>query len=179
VDIRFVARNIEVPEAIEKQMREKLLKLEKFYDRILDAQVRVTYTRGMHVVEITLDANGTILRGEEYASDLRTAFEGAIKIIERRIKKHKSYIKDRAHFKTHDVVGALKDLKPATASEEEKPEGIVRVKRISLQPMTPQEAAMQMELLGHDFFLFEDADSGNVNVVYRRKQGGYGLIEPQ
>lgn len=179
MDVRFVARNVELPEAVEEQMREKLLKLEKFYDRILDAQVRVTYTRGMHVVEITIDANGAILRGEEHAPDLRTAFEGAVKIIERRVKKHKSYLRDRAHFKTHDVAGALKELKPTTASEEEKAEDIVRVKRISLHPMTPQEAAMQMELLGHDFFLFQDADSGNVNVIYRRKEGGYGLIEPQ
>ena len=103
MDVRFVTRNVELPEDIRDYMEKKLDKLEKFFDRILYAQVALNYKRGMNVVEITVNANGVVMRGEDYAPDLRKAFDKALKNIERRVKKHKSYLTDKGRMKAQDL----------------------------------------------------------------------------
>ena len=136
-----------------------------------------SFGRGLYTVEVTTDANGVIMRGQESASDMRKAFDQALKNLERQIKRHNAYLKDRAQLKTHDISFDL----PISEPQEKAPEaekGIVKMKRFPLRPMTAEEATMQMDLLGHEFFLFKNADSGAVNAVYKRKNGGYGLLEP-
>ncbi len=177
MDIRFVTRNVNISDTSKAYMESKLSKLEKFFDRILDTQVVVSYTRGMYTVEITSDVNGVIMRGENYAPDIRKAFDKALKNIERQIKRHKSYLQDRVQLKTHDISFGIEpaDNRPV----EEEAIFFERRKRIPIKAMTPEEATLQMNLLGHDFFVFRNADTGLINVVYRRKSGGYGLIEPE
>ncbi|ACZ18980.1 sigma 54 modulation protein/ribosomal protein S30EA [Thermanaerovibrio acidaminovorans DSM 6589] len=180
MDVRFVARNVELQNSVKDLMEKKLGKLERFFDRILDTQVAVDFKRGMYVVEITSNINGMVMRGEDYAPDLRKAFEKSLKNIERQVKRHKDMLVDRLQLKTKDISFEL-ETEPFVA-EEEKQEGgvnIVKVKRFPVRVMTPEEAALQMDLLGHSFFLFRDGDTGDLNVVYRRKEGGYGVLKPE
>ncbi len=174
MEVRFVTRNVELPGDIKDYMEKKLFKIEKFFDRILDTQVALNYKRGMNVVEITSNVNGVVMRGEDYAPDLRKAFDKALKNIERQVKKHKSYLTDKVRMKVQDISFDIDpELIPAPARE------IVKRKKFTVDVMTPVEATMQMDLLGHSFFLFKNDETGAINVVYRREEGGYGLLEPR
>lgn len=184
MDIRFVTRNIEMPDVVRDHMEMKLTKLEKFFEKILNSQVEISHSRGMYVVEITSNVNGVIMRGENYAPDLRKAFDKALRSIERQIKRHKEYLKDKIQMKTHDISFDLGEILAEGArqevEEEEDEKEIVKIKKFPLRPMSPQEATMQMDLLGHSFFVFRNAEEDDsLNVVYRRRSGGYGLIVPQ
>ncbi len=181
MEVRFVTRNVELPGDIKEYMEKKLFKIEKFFDHILDTQVALNYKRGMNVVEITANVNGVIMRGEDYAPDLRKAFDKALKNIERQVKKHKSYLTDKGRMKVQDFSFDLApELTPAHPVETEEPvREIVKTKRFAVDVMTPIEATMQMDLLGHSFFLFKNDETGAINVVYRREAGGYGLLEPK
>lgn len=181
MDIRYVLKNLELPDVVRDTMEKKLGKLEKFFDRILDTQVEVHHKRGMFVVEITANVNGIIMRGEDYAPDIRKAFEKSLKNIERQVKRHKDALKD--HSRGNEPLGEISfDIEAIlpTADEEQGGErdAIVKVKRFPFRLMTAEEATMQMDLLGHSFFVFRNADSGDTNVVYRRHEGGYGLLQP-
>lgn len=182
MDVRFVTRNVELPADVKDYMEKKLIKIEKFFDRILDTQVALNYKRGMNVVEITSNVNGLVMRGEDYAPDLRKAFDKALKNIERQVKKHKSYLTDKARMKVQeisfDLDPSLAQLSPAE-EKEELVRDIVKMKKFTAEVMTPIEATMQMDLLGHSFFLFKNASTGAINAVYRRDAGGYGLLEPR
>ena len=176
MDIRFITRGVELKDDLKDYMENKMSKLERFFSRIIDGQVVMSFGRGLFTVEITSNANGVIMRGQSSAPDMRKAFDQGLKNLERQIKRHNAYLKDRAQLKTHDVSFEL----PVTEKELPIPpeEEIVKVKSFPLRPMSAKEATMQMDLLGHEFFLFKNADSGAVNVVYKRKDGGYGLLEP-
>ncbi len=179
MEVRFFTRNIELPGDIKDYMEKKLLKIEKFFDRILDTQVVLNYKRGMNVVEITANVNGVIMRGEDYAPDLRKAFDKALKNIERQVKKHKSYLTDKARMKVQEVSFDIDSDIVAPQQEREESHEIVKRKKFSVDVMTPVEATMQMELLGHPFFVFKNYETGEINVVYRREEGGFGLLEPK
>ena len=145
MEVRFFTRNVELPGDIKDYMEKK------------------NYKRGMNVVEITANVNGVIMRGEDYAPDLRKAFDKALKNIERQVKKHKSYLTDRARMKVQDVSFDIDpEIIAASAPEKEEPHEIVKRKKFSVDVMTPLEATMQMDLLGHSFFIFknrgDDAD---------------------
>lgn len=181
MEVRFVTRNVEVPEEAKDLMEKKLSKVEKFFQKIGDVQVVLDHKRGMNIVEITADVNGLTMRGEDYAPDMRKAFEKSLKSIERQVKRHKDYLKDRTHIKTRDISF---DLPPDVFQdyrdqEDASPRDIVKKKRFPVTVMLPAEATRQMDLLGHNFFVFRNGDSGEFNVVYRRHDGGYGLLEPQ
>ncbi len=182
MDIRYVAKGVEIPDDIRDLMEKKLGKLEKFFQKILDTQVEIMHKRGMFVVEITSNVNGVIMRGEDYAPDMRKAFEKSLKNIERQVKKHKESLKDRSHMRSlaQDMDISF-DLDSVILSEEERmeKEEVVKVKSFPVRPMSVEEATMQMDLLGHSFFAFRNADDGEFNVVYRRHEGGYGLLHPE
>ena len=175
MDIRFVQRNTEIDGKLREYMEKKISKMEKFFRKILNCQIVVTEHKGSFNVETTANANGVILRAEENAKEPRQAFDQALKNLERRIKKYNSYLKDRAQL------GAGEDF---SFSLDEVPEVdanapvIDKVKKVEVHPMDPVEAAMQMELVGHEFFMFQNAATGEINVVYKRKENSYGLLEP-
>jgi putative sigma-54 modulation protein len=161
-------------------MEKKVGKIEKFFDRIIDTQVALNFKRGMNVVEITSNVNGVVMRGEDYAPDLRKAFDKALKNIERQVKRHKGYLTDKARMKVQDFSFDIDpELLPAYPDKEEMSREIVKTKKFNVDVMTPIEATMQMDLLGHSFFIFKNDQSGGINVVYRREEGGYGLLEPK
>ena len=182
MDVRFVTRNVELVDSIKDHMEKKLGKLDRFFDRILDTQVSVDIKRGMYVVEITSNVNGMVMRGEDYAPDLRKAFDKSLKNIERQVKRHKDVLTDRLQLKTREISFEL-EPEPFPVEPEKLEESgaveIVKTKRFPVRVMTAQEAALQMELLGHSFFIFRSADTGDFSVVYRRHEGGYGVLEPR
>ena len=180
MEVRFLTRNVELPAEVKEYMEKKVGKIEKFFDKIIDTQVALNFKRGMNVVEITSNVNGVVMRGEDYAPDLRKAFDKALKNIERQVKRHKGYLTDKARMKVQDFSFDIDpELLPAYPDKEEMSREIVKTKKFNVDVMTPIEATMQMDLLGHSFFIFKNDQSGGINVVYRREEGGYGLLEPK
>lgn len=180
MDVRFVSRGASAGDDQKDLMESKLEKLEKFFDKINDVQVVLDFKRGMNIVEITTSVKGLVIRGVDHAPDQRVAFEKALKNIERQIKRHKDFVRDRAHIKNQDISFDLPaDLYGDLREEDEGPTEIVKSKRFPVTVMHPAEAIRQMDLLGHSFFIFRNGDTGEFNVVYKRHDGGYGLLEPQ
>ncbi len=149
---------------------------------IQQAAVEITYESKLprhrqYVVQVTLKAKGAVLRAEERGPDPRSTIDRVRDVLERRVRDWKG----RLYFQGRRETAAIKEAIMARASEDVAPAAladIVRTKTHETKPMFPEDAMEQMELLGHDFFLFLNAESGQHNVVYRRQDGGYGVIEP-
>ena len=174
MDIRFVQRGCEIDDRLKDYMEKKISKLEKFFKRIMNCQIVVTHHKGSFNVETTANANGVILRAEEDAPEPRKAFDQSLKNLERRIKKYNSYLKDRAQLGAGEEFTFSVD----EAEQDVNAPAIDKVKKVEVHPMEAPEAVMQMELVGHAFFVFQNAASGEINVVYKRGENSYGLIEP-
>lgn len=173
--------NIEVTEAIRNYVEKKVGKLERYFDNAPDATAHVNlkvYTEKTAKVEVTIPLPYLLLRAEETSPDLYASVDLVVDKLERQIRKFKTKINRR----TRET--ALVDVEPIFAldvnADEETKEAeidIVRTKRLSLKPMDSEEAVLQMNMLGHNFFIFEDAETNGTSIVYRRKDGKYGLIE--
>lgn len=176
LDIR--GKNIEVTNALREYTTKRLSKLEKYLDEVKEAQVALSVEGTVHKVEVTIPLNGIILRGEEATDDMYTSIDMVEEKLEKQLEKYKTKL-----YRHHRGVGfkqAVKEEIEQELKDESAPEPfkIVRTKRFALKPMDEEEAIMQMNLLGHNFFVFFNAESEEVNVVYKRKDGNYGLIEP-
>lgn len=165
--------NFEVTEALKEYVQKRLGKINKYFDVNTEAQVVLATLRGLHTVEVTVGINGMILRAEETTGDMYASVDLVGDKLERQIDKYKT----RINRKPRQAGGlkALTELPPVTEETELQ---LVKTKRFPVKPMPVEEAILQMNLLGHDFFVFANADSDQVNVVYRRRDGNYGLIEP-
>lgn len=167
-------KNIEITDALRDYAERKVAKVAKFFEKSpLGSQVTLSTERGFHIVEITVQVDGLLLRAEEKTSDMYASIDGAIDKIERQVHKFKTRINRRLREENRVV------LEPIASQKEQLEPQIKRTKRFAIKPMSAEEAVMQMDLLGHDFFVFSNSDSDQVNVVYRRKDGHYGLIEPE
>jgi len=176
---KFVGRNVDVTEALKNYVERKTERLDRYFDQIVDAKVVLSLAGSPHVerrakAEIQLNVPGGIIRVEESDPDMYAAIDRAVEVLEKQLKRFKG----RMMGKRHSGLGA--PPAPVAAEEEEEPfePEIVRVKRFEMKPMTPEDAALQMEALGHAFFVFRNADTDEINVIYRRHDGNYGLIEP-
>lgn len=179
MDTRFVMRSVKLPGELKEYMEKKVGKLEKFFDKILGTQIALNFKRGMYVVEITSNINGVVMRGEDYAPDLRQAFDKALKNIERQVKRHKDYLTEKVRMKVQDISFDIDpELFTTPDDESDADKGIVKIKKFNVGVMMAEEATRQMDLLGHNFFIFKNDETGDINVVYRRESGGYGLLEP-
>ena len=180
MEVRFVQRGTEIDAGLKSYMESKVSKLEKFFSRILNSQVVVSFHKGNYNVETTANANGVILRAEENAQDPRRAFDQALKNLERQIKRHNSYLKDKGQFNSEaDFTFSIESVTDSSKEDWSAYDPVIeKVKRIPLHPMDAKEAVMQMELVGHSFFMFQNGETGDVNVVYKRKDGNYGQLEP-
>lgn len=164
---------------------EKLARLERWLPRLAEATVEVSHeeTRSSadrYCVQITVHAGQTILRAEERAADPRTALEEAADVLARQARRHKTRLGDRHHdakLKESTISAAFDERE--IADDEYVAGKIVRTKRFEAKPMSTEEALAQMDLLGHDFFLFMDAASGEYALLYKRDDGDYGLLAPQ
>lgn len=180
--IEYHGRNCEVTQRFKQHAEPRIGSLENHFDRINEVRITLASQRAWKTVEITLEAGGLLLRSEERTNDELASFDKALDRLERQLRRYRDRVTDHTRtsirkLSEEDVEVAVE---PADADEAAEPGAIkiIRTKAHAVKPMTPEEAALQMELLGHDFFLFFDEQSEQVEVVYRRRDGGYGLIEP-
>lgn len=176
--INIIGRQLSVYDDTKEMIIEKLSKLDKYFGEEGSATVTLSHKRNLATLEVTIKASNTLFRSEVDAESFRDALDKSIDNIERQIRKNKTRLRKKLRE------GILTDADIATASMEpaDEPEGsdiIIRTKKFEYTPMSPEEAIMQMNLIGHTFFVFNDAVTGKTCVVYTRKDGNYGLIEPE
>lgn len=183
--IHVKGKHVEVTDALKSYIDKKLARLEKYFHEIREANVILSVQRGMHIVEVQLEGDGVLLRGEERrGSDMYASIDEVVEKLETRVKKFKGKLYGKSTEAGPREKSAIKDrvMEEAFGPEEEAESvempAIVRTKQFALKPMTPEEAANQMELLHHDFYVFRNSETEEVNVVYKREDGNYGLIEP-
>lgn len=187
VMIRYNVRgeNIEVTAAIRSYVEKKISKIEKYFNDVPEATAHVnlkTYSDKTAKVEVTIPVPYIVLRAEETSPDLYGSIDLVADKLERQIRKYKTKINRRKHESVPEPVDPLRgtDFEGDNVEEDEEDDlAIVRTKRLSLKPMNSEEAVLQMNMLGHDFFIFEDADTNGTSIVYRRNDGRYGLIETE
>ncbi|EUJ24177.1 hypothetical protein PGRAN_05636 [Listeria grandensis FSL F6-0971] len=176
--------NIEVTEPIRDYVEKKIDKLERYFSEAPDANVHVNlkvYSDKNAKVEVTIPLKNLVLRAEETSGDLYASIDLIVDKLERQIRKHKTKVNRKFRDKgaEHDYF-AFSEVNSSVAPDEFENDSeldIVRTKEFSLKPMDSEEAVLQMNLLGHSFFVYTDAESDGTNIVYRRKDGKYGLIE--
>jgi putative sigma-54 modulation protein len=173
MQITVTARSGEISEGVKEYAAKKLKKLERLLPQIESVQITEAKERAWHIVEITLMANGMLIRGQERSGEMRSAIDLLVDKLERQVKKYREKLNSRPrHAGVAEAAGAEEE------SAEGGPGNIVRCKRFAMKPISPDEAAAEMELLGHDFYVFTNSETEEVNVIYRRRDGNYGLIEP-
>jgi len=169
--LTITGRQMTVRESLKELAETKLSKYDRFFDDKAEAQVTFSSRHGMEMVEITIVSNGTFFRAEEGDETFRNAIDKAVDALDRQLRKNKTRLEKRLRDGAFDVL--------PEEEEDEREEKVIRVKTYPFKPMSVEEAAMQMDLLGHQFFVFVDQDDEKTCVVYRRKDGDYGLIKPQ
>ncbi|MGE5614591.1 MAG: ribosome hibernation-promoting factor, HPF/YfiA family [Bacillota bacterium] len=171
----FSGKNFDVTDSLKTRVAKKLGKLEKFFSSQTEAHVRMSVQRNKPILEVTIPADGVILRAEVSSDDMYSCIDKAEDILERQIRKHKTRLEKRLHTGVFKPEYFNKDIDV----EEETDFKVVKTKRFDVKPMPVEEAILQMNLLGHEFFVFSNAETNRVNVVYKRRDGNYGLIEPE
>lgn len=174
MDINVRGKNMEVTDALKDYAQKRIGKLEKYLEGFGIAQVKMEVKKDRHKVEVTVPINGMILRGEEATGDMYASIDLVVDKLEKQIEKYKGKLCEKRLARS---AGAKTVVAAATEQQKNEPQ-IVKTKRFAMKPMVVEEAVMQMNMLGHSFFVFFDADTEQVNVVYMRKDGNYGLIEP-
>ncbi|MBQ9563674.1 MAG: ribosome-associated translation inhibitor RaiA [Lachnospiraceae bacterium] len=171
----IVGKNMEVHERLSNQVMKKLDKLDKYFADDVEAQVTLSTVKDSKKVEVTIPTKGQLIRAEQTTGDMYASIDAVEEIIERQLRKYKTRMLSKKKGAKDAFNEAFLDAEPEV-SEDIK---ITRVKRFAVKPMDPEEACLQMELLGHNFFLFQDAESEGISVVYKRNDGTYGLIEAE
>lgn len=180
-------QNVEVTPAIKEYVTDKFARLDRFFETPEEVETKVLFKVYDHMqrIEATVFANRVILRIDEKQDDLYAAIDVAVDKLERQITKHRGRIVRTMKHKAHDhhgVQASFVEVEDADYSEDvyaQAAEAIVKTKRVELRPMDVEEAILQMELLGHDFFVYRDLDVTKVCVLYRRQDGKFGVIEPE
>lgn len=171
--VTVIAKNMELTDALKEIVQKKISKLEKYFDSNVEAKATLKVQKNRHTIEVTIPFNGVILRGEEATSDMYKSLDLVEEKLERQIRKQKTKLSRKNN-------GSLRFAESNIDVKLEEAEGkLVRVKKFGVKPMDSEEAILQMDLLGHNFFVYQDADSNKVNVIYKRKDGDYGLLEPE
>jgi putative sigma-54 modulation protein len=167
-------KNINVTPALKEYAEKRLGKLDKYFNGA-DAQVNLSVAKESHIVEVTVLVNGLILRGEESTDDMYASIDLVVDKLEKQIDKYKTKLSRR--IRDGNIKSIVNEQVQRSPAEDDEPR-VVRTKRFTMKPMPVEEAILQMNLVGHDFFVFINADTEQVNVIYRRKDRNYGLIEP-
>lgn len=173
----ITGRNIEVTEGLRSAIYEKIGKLERYFTPDATVYVTLSVQKDRQKIEVTIPVKGSLVRAEQESSDMYVSIDLVEEIIERQLRRYKTKLIAREQD-GGDFSSAFIEEEDEF-SEENEGINIARVKRFPLKPMNPEEACLQMELLGHNFFVFYNCDEDRVNVVYKRKNGTYGLIGPE
>ena len=173
--MRFIitGRNIDITEGLKAAVEEKIGKLEKYFTEDTEIHVTLSTQKERQKIEVTIPMRGNIVRAEQESNDMYVSIDLVEEIIERQLRKYKTKIIEKQQ--------AAVNLSKTFIDEEYDDEEIkiIRTKKFAVKPMDAEEACVQMELLGHNFFVFRNAETDEVNVVYKRKENTYGLIEPE
>lgn len=179
--ITVIGKNLEATNALKSIVEKKISRLDRYFNPNVEGHVTLSVQKtrqalDRHTIEVSIPFNGIMLRGEETTDDMYVSLDLVIDKLEKQIRKQKTKLEKRVHessFKTQFISTHVDEI------EGDAEEGIlVRTKRFTVKPMSEEEAVLQMNLLGHNFFVFKNYD-GAVNVVYKRKDGNYGLIDPE
>ncbi len=180
MQLQILSKNdMPISPTVEQYVTRRIGKMDRYLPSIDQGKVEISREETKQpdqrfVVQVTLDSNGVLIRAQERADDVRTAIDRVTEALANRIARYKGrrFSKGKDSLRTMEAVPQQPDVAPS------EPHRVVKTKRFTLKPMPLDEATEQMELLGHDFFLFVDSDTGKANLLYRRKDGDYGLIEP-
>ncbi|MEG1547926.1 MAG: ribosome-associated translation inhibitor RaiA [Clostridia bacterium] len=176
--ISIIGKNIEVSNYLFDLVTKKVSKLDKYFPEDTEVNVAMAVEHNRHIVEVTIPYSGGIIRGEEVSGDMYASIDNVLSKVEHQIVKHRTKLEKNLR------AGAFKTVDPVYADnfdddKEDEPRKVVRIKRFDIKPMTVDEAMLQLELLGHAFYMFVNGETGQINVIYLRKDGNYGLIEPE
>jgi len=174
-------KQFEVNDSIENYVRKKMMKLEKYFDQIIEAVATVSVEKNRHIFEVTLQAKRAIIRAEEESDNIYNSIDRVVERLERQIIKYKErlYSKYSNEYNKEKVSVIVETEEPDSSAHLNQERRIVKNKRFVLKPMSPEEATLQMELLGHNFYVFSNEETAQINVLYKRKDGNFGLIEPE
>lgn len=172
--ITISGRNIELTDGLKAAVEDKIGKLEKYFTPDTDVFVTLSVEKERQKIEVTIPVPGHIIRSEQVSNDMYVSIDLVEEVIERQLRKYKNKIVDRKQ-----APGNFQQEYLEKDYEEDEEVKIIRTKKFDIKPMYPEDACVQMELLGHNFFVFVNAETDQVNVVYKRKGNTYGLIEPE
>ena len=174
MNIIITGKNIDITEGLKDAVNDKIGKLAKYFSDDTTAKVTLSVEKDRQKIEVTIPVKGNIIRSEQVSTDMYVSIDLVQEIIERQLKKYKNKLVD----KKQNAVSFSQEFIEREVEEEEEIK-IVRTKQFDIKPMYPEDACIQMELLGHDFYVFMNAETDQVNVVYKRKGNTYGLMEPE
>jgi len=177
--LQIITKNVEVSEAIQEQVKKKVSKLSRYLPTIDEGKIEILKENAKlpqqrFTIQVTLNSKGILIKAQEKAEDIRTALDNVTAALTNRIKRYKGKIYDKGRGISLARQGTTEE-----AEQTEAPKKIVKSKHFLIKPMLQDEAINQMELLGHDFFLFISAETGKLSLLYHRKDGNYGLIETE
>lgn len=175
MNIIIAGKNIEVTDGIKTAVENKLSKLERYFNADTEVNVTLSVEKDRQKIEVTIPVKGNIIRSEQVSNDMYVSIDLVEEILERQIKKYKNKIVEN-HQEPSQIFN--EDFLEKDSSDDNQIH-IVKTKRFGIKPMFPEDACVQMELLGHDFYVFRNAETDEVNVVYKRKGNTFGLIEPE
>ena len=172
MNVIVTGRHLEVTPALKDYAEKKVTRFDRYLSNISEAVVTLSVEKYRHKVEVLLKVNGVLIQAEGITGDVYSSIDEVAEKLERQIKKYKEKLVSHRKSEGKTGVEAAEEAVPADVGR------IIKNKRFELKPMSPDEAAMQMELLDKDFFVFTNDNSGDINVIYRRRDGNFGLIEP-
>lgn len=166
-------KKLEVTPSLKSYIEDKIGRLDKYFENPdnIEANVLIKVSGINQVVEVTINTHGLILRGEESNKDLYASIDFVTDKIERQIRKNKTKIHKKVSKDT------IRDFKVIESDVTEEKKDVVKRKIVDMKPMSEEEASLQMDLIDHDFFVYKDADTGSINIIYKRKDGNYGVLE--
>ena len=169
----IAGKGMEISDYLKDVATKKIAKLQRYFEADTEAHITMSIQKSRHIVEVTIPFDGVVLRGEESTGDMYASIDGVVRKLEKQIHRHRTALKKRLHEDAFVDNGYMPD------AQEERIPAIVRTKRFIVKPMDIAEAQMQMELVGHQFFVFRNAATHEINVLYKRHDGDLGLIEPE
>lgn len=188
MNVTVTGRHMEMTDALKTYVEGGLRKLRTHFDRMIDADVILTVEKHRHIAEINLHANGIRIHGEESSSDMYASLDAVLAKLDRQIRKYKDRInrhqprtaKEARNYQ-HQIIEMMGEAEAPVVEQEEDQlhHRVVRHEKIAMKPMSVDEAAMQLDLVNENFLVFSNAETQQVNVIYAREDGTYGLIEPQ
>lgn len=173
--VNVYGKNMQLTESLKEATVKKIGRLDKFFHNDIEAKVVLSYEKKLQKVEVTIPFNGRIVRVEEATDDMYNSIDNAVEALEKQIRRYKTKLQDKRQ--SNESI-KFENVEPWVDDDEDEFK-VVKTKKFAIKPMGIEEAILQMDLLKHNFFVFLNADTEEVNVVYKRKDNNYGLIEPE